>query len=44
MIERSIQMKEEAKPKIHEKLIVERDAHLKEKLSLREAQFEKEAQ
>ena len=29
MIERSIQMKEEAKTEIHEKLIVERDAHLR---------------
>ena len=38
MIERSMQMKERAKTKIHEKLIVEREAHV------REAQFEKEAQ
>ena len=29
MIERSIQMKEEAKTKIHGKLTVERDAHLR---------------
>ena len=30
MIERSIQMKEGAKTKIHEKLIVEREVHLRE--------------
>ena len=43
MIERSIQMKEEARTKIHEKLIVEREAHLRSVVE-REAQFEREAQ